>query len=302
MQKPSSDTRNNQKGENITHENKGSTATDTMFRFNMSVRTPLPKKVVSFFGGCIEKALFLHKLKTIYIHAASYTDPEEFSKRTLRLMNISCDINTDKLAYVPRESPLAIISNHPYGAIEGLILISALLRIRPDIKIVANYLLGRIPQLKEVMFCVDPFETGAAIRQNIKPMKDVLSWLKAGHAVALFPAGEVSSINLRNFQVTDPEWHTATARMIRKTRASVLPVFFEGSNGVLFQAAGLFHPRLRTALLPYELLNKKHRTITVRIGAPIPFQKIETFDQDKKLTAYLRTCTYTLDKKKEKNK
>jgi putative hemolysin len=302
MQKPPSDTRKNQKGKGITYGNTDSIVTDTMFRFNMSVRTPLPKKVVSFFGGRIEKALFLHRLKTIYIHVAAYTDPEEFSKRTLRLMNISCEINTDKLASVPKEGPLAIISNHPYGAIEGLILISVLLRIRPDTKIVANYLLGQIPQLREVMFCVDPFETESAIRQNIKPMKDVVSWLKAGHAVALFPAGEVSSINLRNFQVTDPEWHTTAARIIRKAKAAVLPVFFEGSNSALFQVAGLFHPRLRTVLLPYELLNKKHKTIKVRIGAPIPFQKIETFDQDKKLTAYLRTCTYILSKEKEKNK
>jgi putative hemolysin len=187
-----------------------------------------------------------------------------------------------------------VVANHPFGGLEGLILGSLLLGVRQDIRIMANYFLGRIPQLKGILFCVDPFETNSATRRNQRPLRDSISWLKAGHVLALFPAGEVSSINLQQGQVIDPEWHTTTARIVCKTGAPVLPVFFEGANSILFQAAGLVHPGLRTALLPHELLNKQHKTIGVRIGGLIPFHKMERLDRDNELTNYLRMRTYAL--------
>ena len=118
--------------------------------------------------------------------------------------------------------------------------------------------------------------------------------MKAGHVLVLFPAGEVSSIHLTQRQVTDPMWYATTARIVRKAGAPVLPVFFEGANSALFQAAGLVHPGLRTALLPHELLNKQNKTIKVRAGGLVPFQKLERLVGDYELTNYLRMRTYAL--------
>lgn len=265
----------------------------------MPARVPVPKKVVALFRGGVERALLLNRLNEIYSRLAVHVDPKDFIDRTLDCLNISWEIDNDELNSIPREGPLVVVCNHPFGAIEGLILSSILLHTRPDTKIIANYLLGKIPQLKEMLFCVDPFRTEAT-RQNLKPIKDALFWLKEGHILALFPAGEVSSINLRQFQVIDPEWHMTAARIVRKTRVPVMPVFFEGMNSALFQAAGLLHPKLRTALLPRELLNKQDRVIKVRMGRLIPFQKIERFNKDDTLTAYLRMRTYALKHREDK--
>src|SRR5262249_17967157 len=107
-------------------------------------------------------------------------------------------------------------------------------------------------------------------------------------------AGEVSHVNLRKREVTDPAWHTAVARIIRMTEAPALPVFFSGSNGLLFQLAGLVHPSLRTAMLPRELLNKRGTQIEARIGRLVPTEKLVAFETDDALIDYLRRRTYLL--------
>jgi putative hemolysin len=277
------------------HMDKGNLViVNKIFQLNMPTRRPIPNKLASLLKEGIEKALLLHKLNETYHHVAEYTDPKEFVDKTLESLNISYDIKDDELASIPRVGPLVIISNHPFGGIEGLIFSSILLGIRHDTKIMANYLLGRIPQLKDILFCVDPFEKDSAARRNLKPLRDSISWLRADHALVLFPAGEVSSINLQQRQVIDPAWYTTTARIVRKSGASVLPVFFEGTNSALFQAAGLIHPGLRTAMLPHELLNKQHKTIKIRTGGIVPFQKMERLIGDDELTKYLRMRTYAL--------
>ena len=112
--------------------------------------------------------------------------------------------------------------------------------------------------------------------------------------LAVFPAGEVSHIDFPSRSVTDPEWSDSIARIIRATGARALPVCFSGANGLGFQVLGLVHPRLRTALLPHEFLNKRDKTIPLRIGSPIPFNKLAAFKTDRELMGYLRHRTYAL--------
>ena len=112
--------------------------------------------------------------------------------------------------------------------------------------------------------------------------------------LAVFPAGSVSHIHLRQRRIVDPEWNAGIARIVRRSHARVVPVFFGGANSLFFQIAGMVHPKLRTALLPRELLNKGKRSISVRIGNVIPYRKIEAFDGDEKLIGYLRMRTYAL--------
>ena len=119
---------------------------------------------------------------------------------------------------------------------------------------------------------------------------------------ALFPSGEVSSFDIKTGRVNDPVWNPQIARMIRNTSANVLPVFFSGANSKWFQPAGLIHPRMRTLLLPREMVRGTMRKIHVRIGSPISAQRLMRFKDDQGLINSLRFRTYNLRHGSSSNK
>jgi putative hemolysin len=125
-------------------------------------------------------------------------------------------------------------------------------------------------------------------------MKAAIRWVSGGGALGVFPAGEVSQFRMNRRSVADPAWSDTVARLALQTGAAVLPVFFDGRNSLMFQTLGLIHPRLRTLMLPRELLRKRHQSIRVRIGNVIPPERISRFEDAGELTDYLRVRTYVL--------
>jgi putative hemolysin len=253
---------------------------------------PVQRQVFSL----TERLLALDRIRRIYRNMENAGDPQTFPARVLESLGITLDTCGDDLKRIPARGPAVIVANHPFGAVEGIALAHLLREIRPDVKIMANYLLSRIPQMKELFICVDPFARKDSARKNIAPMRDCLRWVREGGLLVIFPAGEVSHWDLRRRHVCDPPWNENIARLIRQSGAPVLPVFFPGTNGPLFQAAGLVHPRLRTALLPKELLNKRNKSLKVKIGHPIAPRRLQEFATDRDLSDYLRLRTYLLEK------
>ena len=267
---------------------------NNIFGFPLPSRDPLTQKLSALLSGALGYVLMLNRLNTIYGQINEKKDTLGFIDETLQKLKVAYEVSEDDLASVPQSGSLLVVANHPFGGVEGLILASLLLGLRPDTKIMANYLLGRIPELRQILLCVDPFETKAYFVRNLTPLRDGIGWLKEGHALAAFPAGSVSHVDLRRRRIVDPGWHRSIARMAQKSQSAVLPVFFEGSNSLVFQLAGMIHPKLRTAMLPHEFLNKARKTIKVRIGNVIPYEKVLVFDGDDKLVAYMRMRTYAL--------
>ena len=265
-----------------------------IFTFPTPFKGPLQKKAFSLVQGGIERTLSLKKLNSIYQGITEKKDAKKFIDQALTALKVSYDITGLEARSIPCEGPLVVVANHPFGGLEGLILASILLEVRPDTKLMANYLLARIPQLRTIMFPVDPFERKESTLRNLKPLRDSIAWLKAGHVLVVFPAGTVSYLSLQEHRVIDPKWYDSIAKIVRKSGADVLPVFFTGANSTLFQIVGLLHANLKTALLPRELLNKRNKKIIVRIGRPIPVRRLNTFTGDEKLMTYLRMRTYTL--------
>lgn len=242
----------------------------------------------------VQKLLGLDSLNEIYAVIHDPTDIHRFHQRALDALKVRTDVTQEDLAAIPADGPTVVVANHPFGAIEGLMLVSLLRARRPDVRVLANHFLTRIPELRSYLIAVDPYAGEGAVQRNIRAIRKAIDWLKRGGLLGIFPAGDVSRLHLTTGLVADNEWNPMIARIVRRTGATVLPIFFEGANSVLFQAAGLIHSRLRTALLPNELLNKADRTISVRIGSPIGQKQTASISDDRDLINYLRLRTYFL--------
>jgi putative hemolysin len=195
---------------------------------------------------------------------------------------------------IPPNGPAVVVANHPFGGLEGVLLASILCSVRPDVRILANYFLGRIPELRPLLFMVDPFGNKSSVNKNRMALKKAIRWVKDGGLLMVFPAGEVSHFRWKTKKIEDPDWEKTVARVIRWTQAKVVPVYFRGRNSLTFQAAGLIHPLLRTLMLPREMLKKQNERTHLKIGSPIPYRKIAAITRDADLTAYLRFRTYLL--------
>ena len=264
------------------------------FKLGSGSETATRNSAASFFCSLIEKAFLLDRLNKLYRDIGQSPNDCAYCDRILRTMNVRYQVDAEDLANIPRNGPVVVVANHPYGGIEGVVLASLLRSVRPDSKIMANYLLARAPELWEYFIFVDPFGGDQSAGSNIKPMKESLRLLRAGGVLGLFPSGEVSHWDFQKRQLTDPIWNPHLARLIQRSEATVIPIYFEGANGPLFHLAGIMHPRLRTAMLPREFLNKRNTCIKVRIGQPIPPARLRDFDQDGDVMDYLRLRTYIL--------
>lgn len=236
----------------------------------------------------------LDRLSVLYGEIRREDESQSFADRALARLNVSYDIVRGDLEAIPREGPLLVVANHPFGGVEGLVLLSLLAAVRPDIKVMANQMLSVIPELQKNMILVDPFGGSDAASKNMTPVRQSLRWLRSGGALGMFPAGEVAHLDLVRRRVCESDWHETVARLMRHGGAAVLPVFFEGANGPLFQMAGIIHPRLRTAMLVREIINKTGRPLKVSIGRVLPFEKLNAIDDDSELTRYLKLRVQSL--------
>jgi putative hemolysin len=242
----------------------------------------------------VERALGMDGLRTLREGTGKGHDTASFIREVLSALRLTIEVFGEELQRIPPAGPLVVVSNHPFGAVDGLALGSLLLDARPDTRLLANFLLARIPELRDLFIQVDPFGGGQATRRNVGSLRAAMAWVRRGGVLGIFPAGAVSHFQPRRGEVTDPPWNASVARMVKATGATVLPVFFGGRNSLLFQGLGLLHPSLRTAMLPREMLKKVDQTIRVRIGAPIPFSRLLSHPKDEEMVTYLRWRTYTL--------
>ncbi len=220
--------------------------------------------------------------------------PEGFTlENLLAEMRIDLRLDAADQSRIPTTGPVVVVANHPYGLLDGAILTILLTRVRPDVKVLTNFVLGDVPELQQHCIFVDPFQTDHSVESNRRAMREALAWLRAGKMLAIFPAGEVSHWQLPAAQIADPEWNETAVRLIRKTGASALPVYFCGHNGVGFQLLGMIHPRLRTAFLLQEFLQHEKKAVEVRVGSAIASDAV-TIGSESDATEYLRWRTYLL--------
>ena len=233
----------------------------------------------------------LAKLFALYRRVPS--DDRPFCDRALESLSIRFEVDGG-IDTIPREGPLVVVANHPFGAADGLVLLSLLNAVRPDVKVLANGWLRRIPELSTAIVAVDAFRSRRGIRGNAVALRRASRWVATGGALVVFPSGEVSHVEDPDGNVVDPPWNPAVASIVRHAAAGVVPVFVAGQNSRLFRRAGRVHARCRTALLGRELLRQAGRTIGVTVGPLISPARLAAFGDAAELTSYLRIRTYAL--------
>jgi putative hemolysin len=244
----------------------------------------------------VNHILQIDRLEELYSRARA---EHGFVRRLLDDLQVRVNVTASDFKKIPKTGPVVVVSNHPFGILDGVMLADLLARARPDIRILTNQLLGELPELARICFFIDPFDRPESRNANGRALRQAIQHLRAGGMLLIFPAGEVSHFDLKKRAICDPEWNLTAARLIRMTGAKSLPILIRGANGIPFQMLGMVHPRLRTAALPAEMLNKRGKSVEIRIGSTIEPSKIEALGNDGEATRYLRLRTELLARRGE---
>ncbi|SMX42623.1 lysophospholipid acyltransferase family protein [Actibacterium lipolyticum] len=208
---------------------------------------------------------------------------------------LSLDVVDGALSQIPANGPLILIANHPYGILDGLMMGHILSKVRGDFRILAHQVFRKAEELNKIVLPISFDETKEAQRVNIETRKAALEYLAKGGAIGIFPGGTVSTAAKLFSPPMDPGWRSFTARMVAKSNATVVPIFFDGHNSRLFQLASRVHSTLRLALLIKEFRARVDEPVRVVVGKPIPQAQLNALAGDPKaMMDFLRKATYDL--------
>lgn len=209
-------------------------------------------------------------------------------------LQITIQLNEEELQYIPETGGCVIVCNHPFGAIDGLALIQQIEKRRPDLKVMANFLLEEIPEIAPYFFSVNPFDKNVVKLKSERGLKRCIEHIANGGCLAIFPAGEVSTYQKKWSNVSDKKWQRSVMKLIQRAECPVVPVFFDGKNSRIFHLLGKVNPQLRTIALPSELFKKEGDEIIMRIGKSISASDIALINDVELLGRFLRAKVYSL--------
>ncbi len=237
--------------------------------------------------------LSLDEINAIYDRSVANADEAQFLEAILYHLKIRYQISPTELKRIPQKGPVVLIANHPLGGIDGIILMHALSQFRPDVKLMANFLLERVVPLKKWIIPVNPFDKKHSDKSSIGGFRKALHHLEDDGLFAVFPAGEVAS-KLKKQVPIDPKWNEATLRLIQRAEVPVVPIYFHARNSPLFYRLANINGLLRTARLPAELLTQKFRSIELRVGKPIAVKDQKNHKTTFGYSDFLRRKLYML--------
>lgn len=236
--------------------------------------------------GAIED--IYHKLK------CEPFDPQHFFARALDLADIRYHTVGVDEARLPRKGPLVLIANHPFGVVDGLILCDIASRLRGDFRILIHALLCRDPDLEPFFLPIDFRDTKEAAATNIRSKRDAMATLAEGGVLLVFPGGGISTRRRCGLgSLEELPWSTFTAKLIARSGATVVPLFFHGCNSRLFHLASGISDALRASLLLHEARNKMGSDFHVHVGEPIEPEELAHLDRAA-MTRHLHDLTWRL--------
>lgn len=219
----------------------------------------------------------------------------DFWKVMVERYGLKLEIIGGALSDIPREGPLLLIANHPYGIMDGLIMGHILSELRGDFRILAHQVFRKAQEMDRIILPISFDETKDAMKLNLQTRKVAVDYLQGGGAIGVFPGGTVSTAAKPFGAPLDPVWRGFTARMVAKTDANVVPIFFDGTTTRLFQIASHLHYTLRMGFLIREFRKRVNTPVRIVVGQPIERAELQSRAKDtKRLMDFLRRETYAL--------
>ena len=219
---------------------------------------------------------------------------QEFFDKLLEELNVKYLAFQEDLAKIPKTGPFILVSNHPLGALDGVIMCKILTEIRPDFKVMGNFLLTKIKPMEPYVISVNPFEKRKEAYSSMSGMREALKHLSEGGCLGIFPAGEVSNKNNEYNEILDKEWQEPALKLIKKAQVPVVPMYFHAKNSKLFYNVSKIHPDLQTLMIPAEMVNKREKPIKIRIGKPVTPKILNEYETPKELGEFLKKKVYMM--------
>ena len=244
----------------------------------------------------VERISGQHRLKKLYLdYQADAQASDNFWLDMMLRLNLSPQFHGTSPDQIPTKGSLLVVANHPYGVLDGMALCGVVAQRRRDFKIMINHVLARIPEMHPHVLPINFDDTQAARETNLASRKQAEDYLKAGGAVLIFPAGGISTTqSVFQTKAEDAPWGSLTGKLVNKTQADVLPIYFDGQNSQLFQKASHMTPAIRWALMYHEVYRRKNTRLDMVIGEPISYAELKPHMPPKNLATYLRAQTFNL--------
>ncbi len=235
--------------------------------------------------------------KVNWLHSRScFKEGVEVPAGMLKDLDVKVVVENEQVLDHLPEGAFITVSNHPFGAIEGIMLTWLIARYRPTFKVMVNMILNQITGMRQYFIAVDALASDDPAKQAVsrKGIMDCIRQLKQGEPLGFFPAGAISKVN-RHLRLEDRDWQPSVMRIIEKAKVPVIPIFFQGHNSLFFNILGIISWKLRTLRLPAEVFNKMHKTMVITIGDPIsPEEQAQHQSSVEEFGRWLKERTYAL--------
>ncbi|EPX82236.1 lysophospholipid acyltransferase family protein [Salipiger mucosus] len=220
---------------------------------------------------------------------------QAFWKQALGLMRIDLQTPAEQIARIPREGPAIVVANHPHGLVDGMILAELIGRVRTDYKILTRSLLTGVKEIEDFMIPVPFPHEETAREQSLEMRSRAMDHLKKGGVIALFPSGVVAASQSLFGPAVEAVWNPFTAKMVQRSGATVVPIYFPGQNSRAYQIANLVSPTVRQGLLIHEVIHACGRPQAPVVGEPISPEAVKAWTgKQREFVAWLREVTLGL--------
>ena len=254
---------------------------------------PLQRITIQTIELLTARLRILRRIRKFEAQGVPFGQP--FWKQALDTMGIKLLTPEEQIARIPKDGPIVVTSNHPHGLVDGMILGELIGQVRTDYKILTRSLLTGVAEIDQFMIPVPFPHEPDALEKNLWLRKQAMDHLKNGGIVAVFPSGSVAASQTMFGPVIEREWNPFTSKMIQRSNAEVLPIFFPGSNSRLYQIANQISATLRQGLLLYEIAHAFNKPQSPVIGHVISRDKISKWsDNPRGFMSWLREETLRL--------
>ena len=259
------------------------------------------RQMVPWFEGKPRLVAFLSRLldidKVNWIHDHNCDTPGvPFTEGLLRDLDITMQVRGEQvLQRMAGKGPFITVSNHPFGALDGIMLIKLVGGYCPDFKVMDNMILNYISAMRPNFIAVDALQSNDPAKRavSMRGIAQAMAHVKQGHPLGFFPAGAVSKFT-RDLHIEDRDWQPSVVRLIQKLKVPVVPIYFHGHNSLTFTLLGMIDWRLRTLKLPNEVFRRKGDTFRISVGEAISPEVIAQHPDVADLATWLKQQTYAM--------